>query len=222
MTASIALAGCDSDYRVAGKELPINQLLTVALQQASHQTREAIDLPAGVRKIDCYVPGQKLYCDVYVDPTYATVNENPLPWTTRFEVPGRFLTMEAPTPMKWTRSDGSTHEVDGALLRDTEFTYVIERRADHALQVRASIDPDRVPFQEAQAVVIKGLALLNADLSRPLADAHANMTATVRETWKQPPRQVSNPDVPDEAAPGLTDRAAASAAGDGSGAEARR
>ncbi|KWI31979.1 hypothetical protein WT71_10585 [Burkholderia stagnalis] len=221
MIVPIALAGCDPDYRVPGKELAVNQPLTTALQQAFRQTRAVVDLPAGVRKIDCYVPGKKLYCDVYVDPAYATVKESPFPWTTRFEVPARFLTKEAPTYMTWTRSDGSTHEVDGALLHDTEFTYVIERRADHALQVRASVDPNRVPLQEAQAVVIKGLTLLNHELSPQLADLHASIASNIRETWKRPSSPASNPTVSDEAKLDAAARAAASNAGTGSQAEAR-
>ncbi|RQQ01053.1 hypothetical protein DF164_28330 [Burkholderia stagnalis] len=208
VTASIALAGCDFDYRVAGKELPINQLLTVALQHAPSQRNSAVDLPTGVTKINCYVPTRELYCDVYVDTSYADVAKNPLPWT-----------MELGT---WRRDDGVLQSVDEFLLHDTKFNYVIERRADRALQVRASVDQDRVPLQEAQSVIIKGLASLNQELSAGLADRHAEMASNVRETWKQPSSPTSKAAVSDETAPGTAARAAASAAGNESGAEARR
>ncbi|WP_157642343.1 hypothetical protein [Burkholderia ubonensis] len=207
-TASITLAGCDSDYRVAGKELPINQLLTVALQQAPSQKYGVVDLPTGVTKINCYVPTRQLYCDVYVDTSYADVAKNPLPWT-----------MELAT---WRRDDGVPQQVDEFLLHDTKFNYVIERRADRTLQVRASVDQDRVPLQEAQSVIIKGLAVLNRELSPELADRHAEMASIIRGMWNRPSSPSSRPTVTDETNRGAAARAAASAAGDGSEAGAQR
>ncbi|KVZ80850.1 hypothetical protein WL24_17960 [Burkholderia ubonensis] len=188
--------------------MPINQLLTVALQQAPSQQYGVVDLPTGVMKINCYVPTRQLYCDVYVDTSYADVAKNPLPWT-----------MELAT---WRRDDGVPQQVDEFLLHDTKFHYVIERRADRTLQVRASVDQDRVPLQEAQSVVIKGLAALNRELSPELADRHAEMASNIRGTWNRPSSPSSKPAVSDGTDPGAAARAAASAAGDGSGAEARR
>ncbi|HGO6126533.1 hypothetical protein QZM82_31905 [Burkholderia cepacia] len=199
--AAAALLTACSDYRGDASALPRNEPMTATLR--GHAGEAPYALPKEIRSLNCYIDRIAMVCDVALDvrdPYVAHALENPYEQRTSLE------------NKTWIRRDGVPQTIwskhDLYPLRDAKFNFIVERDT-HAggWMVRATVDPSRVPFEEAAALMLLAVVDTTSEYTSTLKELYANSPRANVQSWSDVASGAASP----KAQP-VTDTEAAAAA----------